>query len=203
MMSFLCSRTSPTYRQKILRLDESTPEALKLARYVEAFIRSAALNRRAKGTWMVITGPTGIGKTHALRHAKTFLSTHAVDFWSNNLWPSIPSTLFGTWSRIVAFERADWDNWVYDLRSAQMVFLDDVGSETDKFKTGEPAERFRIVLEICEKRFLLVSMNVSPTLWASAWDARVNSRLQRAVCLDLTNAPDFRTNIKTQTINTL
>ena len=84
-----------------------------------------------------------------------------------------------------------------------MVFLDDVGSETDKFKTGEPAERFRIVLEICEKRFLLVSMNVSPTLWTSAWDSRVNSRLQRAVCLDLTNAPDFRTTIKTQTINTL
>ena len=203
MMSFLCSRTSSTYRQKILRLDESTPEALKLARYVEAFIRSAALNRRAKGTWMVVTGPTGIGKTHALRHAKAFLANHAVDFWSNKLWPSIPCTLFATWSRIVSFERVDWENWLYDLRSAQMIFLDDVGSETDKFKTGEPAERFRIVLEICEKRFLLVSMNVSPTLWTSAWDSRVNSRLHRAVCLDLTHAPDFRTTIKTQTINTL
>ncbi len=176
----------------MIGLNETAPLSNRLAKFIEAWIKAAASNKRDKGTWMVISGPPGAGKTHSLKAARRFLENHNVDLWHECYWPSPPAILWATWSRIIALERDEWDDWLYDLRRASIVILDDVGSEVDKYKTGEPAERLRVALETCERRWLLMSTNLRPDKWASAFDQRVNSRLQPAVTLDMTGAIDFR-----------
>ena len=195
MAEYLCHSES-TFRRRVLQMDESTPEAHRLAKYVEAFTRSAALNRRTKGTWMFVSGPTGIGKTHAMRLARRFLDHNAVDLWSQGYWPAVPAVVYATWSRVVDLEREEWDEWLYDLRRAKIVFLDDVGSEIDQYKSGRPIERLRLALEASESKFLLCTSNVPSERRSEAWDARVVSRLQRAVCLELPTGVDYRVRAK-------
>ena len=177
-------------------MDESSPEAHRLAKYVEAFARSAALNRRTKGTGMFVSGPTGIGKTHAMRLARRFLDHNAVDLWSQGYWPAVPAVVYATWSRVVDLDREEWDEWLYDLRRAKIVFIDDVGSEIDQYKSGRPIERLRLALEASESKFLLCTSNVPSERRSEAWDARVVSRLQRAVCLELPMGVDYRVRAK-------
>lgn len=197
--SRLLIKNCQAFRAKVIGLDETAPLPHKLAKFVEAWIKAAATNKREKGTWMVISGPPGAGKTHSLKAARRFLENHAVDLWHECYWANPPSVLWATWSRIVALDRDEWDDWLYDLRRASIVILDDVGSEVDKFKTGEPAERLRIALETCERRWLLMSTNLRPDKWAAGFDQRVNSRLQTAVFLDMTGANDYRPNRKANT----
>jgi DNA replication protein DnaC len=175
-------------------LDENVPGAKRLAMFTERWIKAAALNKRDRGTWMVLAGPPGVGKTHALKAARRFLENHAIDLWHECLWSNPPSVLWATWSRVVALERDEWDDWLYDLRRASVIILDDVGSEVDKYKTGEPAERLRVALDIAEHRWMLISTNLMPGQWSTAFDRRVHSRLQPAVILEMIGSTDFRSN---------
>jgi chromosomal replication initiation ATPase DnaA len=177
-------------------MDETTPQARKIARWTEAWLKAAGADRRTGTTWLVVSGPTGIGKSHAMRKAFRFLVNHNVDLWAAGFWKSPPSPMLMTWSRVVDLPREDWEDWVYDLRRSAFVFLDDIGSEVDRFRSGEPAERLRVALDICEKKWLMVTTNATPTNWATVFDARVRSRLERAASLDLTGASDFRVKAK-------
>lgn len=192
----LSIRDSEAFRAKVIGLDESAPLPKRLSRYVEAWIKAAAMNRRENGTWMVISGPPGVGKSHSLKAARTFIASHAVDVYGE-FWKAPPSVVWAAWSRIIELDDDEWTDWLYDLRRAQVVILDDVGSEIDRFKTGAPAERLRVALETCESRFLLISTNVRSEQWAANFDERVKSRLHRAVVLDMTGAEDYRPKLKT------
>lgn len=188
--------TQPQFREKVLGLDERETPGRRIALHAESWIKAAGRNKRDRGTWLVISGPTGIGKSHALRRCRRFLANHAIDFWAEGLWPSVPAVVFAVWSRVCELPRDEWDEWLYDLRRAAVVILDDVGSEVDRFRSGEPAERLRVVLEECGAKWLAISTNADPKTWESTFDARVVSRLNRAACLDLTGAKDYRPRLK-------
>lgn len=177
-------------------MDETVPAGRRIALFAEAFVKAAGRNKRDRGTWLVIAGPAGIGKSHALRRCHLFLANHTVDFWDAGLWAKVPGTLTATWSKIVDLPRDEWDDWLYDLRRASFVCLDDVGSEVDRYRSGEPVERLRIALEACESKWLLVTTNATPAQLKTVWDARVASRLTRAAVLDLTGSADYRPRLK-------
>lgn len=191
----LSIRDSASFRAKVIGLDETEIMPKRLARYVEAWIKAAAMNRRENGTWMILSGPPGVGKSHSLKAARTFIANHAVDVYGE-FWKSPPSVVWAAWSRIIELDDEEWTDWLYDLRRAQVVILDDVGSEIDRFKSGAPAERLRIALETCEGRFLLISTNLRPDKWTGGFDERVKSRMERAVLLDMTGASDYRPRLK-------
>lgn len=180
----------------MLGLDETHPPGRRIALTCESWIKAAARNKRDRGTWLVVSGPTGIGKSHALRRCRRFLANHAIDLYSEGLWPSVPAVVFGVWSRVCELPRDEWEDWLYDLRRAAVVILDDVGSEVDRFRSGEPAERLRVTLEECGAKWLAISTNAAPDVWETNFDARVVSRLNRAVCLDLTGSKDYRPRLK-------
>jgi hypothetical protein len=192
----LSTPTQPKFREKVLALDESETPGRRIALHAEAWIKAAGRNKRDRGTWLVLSGPTGIGKSHALRRCRRFLANHAIDFWSEGLWPSVPQIVFAVWSRVCELPKDEWDDWLYDLRRAAVVILDDVGSEVDRFRSGEPAERLRVTLEECGAKWLAISTNAGPENWETVFDARVCSRLNRAACLDLTGAKDYRPSLK-------
>jgi len=192
----LSIRDSAEFRAKVIGLDESDPLPRRLSKSAEAWIKAAATNRRDNGTWMVVCGPTGVGKSHALRASRDFMVNHAVDLYGE-FWTCPPSVIHCAWSRIIDLDDEEWDNWLYDLRRSHVVILDDVGSEVDRFKSGAPAERLRITFETCERKFLLISTNLRPDRWVEAFDERVKSRMMRAVTLDMTGATDWRPRKKT------
>lgn len=177
-------------------MDESTTAGRKLAVFAESFLKAAGRNKRDKGTWLVIAGPTGIGKSHTLERANQFVANHAVDFWHEGFWRFIPRTTSAVWSRVVDLPRDNWENWLRDVRESAFVFLDDVGSEVDRFKSGEPMERLRVTLEACDGKWLLMTTNAAPAQWRATLDARSVSRLSRAAVLDLSGAEDYRPKLK-------
>ena len=191
----LLVRDNPIFRQKVLGLDESHAKTKKMSRWAEAFLKAAALNDRSNGHCMILAGPTGTAKTHVLRKVFRFLSSNAVSLWETKSWPMdrIPSPCFAVWSKVVALQHDTFEDWFSDAERASWILLDDIGSEVDKFKSGEPTERLRRVMELGRTRWMLISTNVLPTKWVTTFDARVASRLSAAKCLDLSGVPDYRT----------
>ena len=187
----------PLWRRNVLALDETAPGAAKLARWAEAWIRKAANNAPPKGgsKWLALYGPAGVGKSHAMKRARRYLSSMAIDLWALvPEWrgPRVPATCDATWSDVCALDREDWQDWLQDVKRAAWVFLDDVGSEADRYRSGEHVERLRVVLDACESKWLLMSTNVEKTRWRAIYDARTADRMNKAATLDLSGAESYR-----------
>lgn len=189
----LSSRDDMDFRRFFIRLDETThPKVAAIARWTEAWIKAAATNdAAAKSKWMVLSGSPGCGKTHAIKAAYRFLRDH-----NGMLWPryyrSPVNVVCYTWSRIVGLGPLSWNDIEEEVRAAKIVLVDDIGSEVDRYKSGEPAERLRSFLELAAPKWLAMTTNVLRKDFAHTFDARVQSRLERAVCLDLVGVPDYR-----------
>lgn len=182
------------FRAKWLKLKEDHhPRARKLACWTESWIKAAAANKRPVGRppWVIFAGKTGTGKSHALKAAYRFMRAHSGAMWPK-FWKHPVSLKFVVWSKAVAFERYAWDDFEEEIRGSDMVFVDDLGSEIDRFKSGEPAERLRLFLDLAKTKWMLVSTNIPREDFPKAFDARVVSRLEAAQTLDLSEAPDFR-----------
>ncbi len=109
----------------------------------------------------------------------------------------LPRVVAVHWAQVAspeAVDRREWDDWLRDVEEASMVILDDVGTETDAYKSGIPRERLCHVLNRCENKFTWINTNISPDQWANKWDARVEDRLLAGKLVEV-NAPSFRSEI--------
>lgn len=164
-----------------------------MAKWAERFIKRAATNDSAGKRWMAFIGKSGTGKTHAASRIYHFLRAHNVDLWSLRYYPTPPSAHWIRWSAAIDLGPLGWGDLLEDLHRSKFIFLDDVGSEVDKYKSGLPAERLRTALEICKNKWLFLTSNLTRDRFGKAFDARVLSRLEQAAVLDCSDAPDFRT----------
>lgn len=137
---------------------------------------------------VILTGPAGVGKTHTMK---------AVYEWMRNLpwtmlkehWKITPTAKWKEFSRHMEDDRFQRDASM----SHMAMFIDDVGTETDRFKTGEGIEELRLLLDERQKRgWTMMSTNVPPAEWARRWDDRVADRLFRGwTIIDLWNTPSW------------
>lgn len=198
LMTSLSGKDCPKFREKVIGLDESHPSVRTLSRWAESFVRKAALNDRTKGsTFMALSGPVGTGKTHVCRNVAAFLQSQAVNLLFTPGWAHskrVPACKFSVWSRIAESGPLSFDDWMEEASESQWIVLDDVGSETDKYKSGEPVERLRRALDLARTRWMLVSTNVPRAKWPQCFDARVADRLLAAKCLDLSGVESYRRN---------
>jgi len=183
----------PDFRAKWIGLDETHHARIAtLSKWVERWIKAAAKNEKpVKTQWMVLAGRTGTGKSHCLKAAYRFFRAH-----SGSLWPKFyktpPGLKYIVWSKVVALERYCWEDFEDEVRSSRILFVDDIGSEVDRYRTGEPAERFRTFLDACKGRWLLGSSNIARNDFSRTFDARVLSLMETAAFLDLSDVPDYR-----------
>lgn len=188
----------PKWRRHHLDIDETHhPKFVALARWAEWFIKRASMNDRSKGHQLVICGSVGTGKSDVSRSVKRWFHSFSVDLWAERRWSHPPKLRLIEWSEVVENEHdSQFENAIYDIEEADIVILEDVGSESDRFKSGQNVSRLRRALSKCENKWLLVNTNFAKDKWPEKFDVRVADRLEAAHCLDMTGVPSYRSKLR-------
>lgn len=164
----------------------------------EAFCRHAIRNTNRRLKWLIVGGMTGCGKTHAAKRISRRFKDCRTWAWEKRFWPAVPNAEFWRWQEIADMEEADWKRvWeeiagVGQVRGIDLLVLDDVGAETDRFKSGVPGARLQQVMDSMEHRWLMITTNVPKDQWADRWDKRIASRMEASSYISLFNVPDYR-----------
>jgi DNA replication protein DnaC len=185
----------PEWRDRIFHLDQHHPDVDELAGWGEWFIRRAFNDDRSEGTWLVLSGPPGCGKTHVARKVKRYLKDYAFDRYIQKGGPRLPNIEFCDWPRLAEMaDDDDFQNASSDLLEADIAVLDDIGSETDRFRSAASNSRLRSILNVLEKRWLLVTTNIPKKRWNEVFGNRVGDRLNEAKYFNGENIPSYRGN---------
>ena len=102
--------------------------------------------------------------------------------------------MFLDWPKIASAK--DWvfeDVCENELWDARFVIIDDIGAESDRYKSGEPATRLLRVLNRLEKKWLFVTTNVAPSMWRETFDQRIADRLLGGAYVSMFEVPSWRT----------
>ena len=168
------------WQQRRLALDAAVPGAQEAADAVEAWCRRFARNAR-EGRVLLLSGPFGCGKTRCLAAARRYVRDVRMSIWPEP-WPHPPNLHSVNWADFVR-EITELDNpdARTDLLEADVMFLDDIGSEEDRFKSGSATRVIGDVLGRIhdEKKFAVITTNIAPDGWKARWDGRVEDRLLR------------------------
>jgi len=142
--------------------------------------------------WLTILGPSGVGKTLALKQAFRLLSRN------EHLWeiPTISGTRFARCAHIVPGE--DLTDWSApkDFGSYDLLYIEDIGAGAtgDKGSGAVLASRVTELLQYRTGRWTMMDANLSRKLIAQQLDPRIASRLKRdgSILLELSSdIPDF------------
>jgi DNA replication protein DnaC len=129
---------------------------------------------------MALVGQRGCGKTHCAEKLYRFASSASVTLYRDLLlWPHPPRIEFVEWASICFLDSTAFREWLNGQEGTDLIFIEDLGCELDRFKSKEPTERLREVLNLMKNRYVFATTNVPPERWASVWDLRVADRLMR------------------------
>ena len=175
-------KPSADWRAKWLRLDEAAhPEVARLALAAEQFAKRLANNDRSGPRLLVLGGRNGVGKTHVARAIHRYFNAVALDCVTRGNWrcESVPHSVFSEWAELAECEPGRsapaWDT----ATGADVLVLDDVGADVDRFKSGLPVANLARMLNARERRWTVVTMNHPPSAWVDRFDKRVADRLHR------------------------
>jgi DNA replication protein DnaC len=78
-------------------------------------------------------------------------------------------------------------------KGLDLMFLEDIGPEVDRFKTGEPTERLRELFNVMKNKWMVVTTNVPVADWEKRWDGRIMDRMLRnSVIVDMSGVPSYQ-----------
>jgi hypothetical protein len=160
---------------------EATPAAQVIADSVQAWCSDVYHNRRDHRLLMV-TGPFGTGKTMALKGAARFVRGVYMDVWPR-FWDHPITPIVVPWPQFSEDYERGKTGMYDDIIKSDVVFLDDVGAESDRFKSGVKTELLGNLLSDLAPRFVLITSNIEPRHWREKWGGRVEDRLNRNAAL--------------------
>lgn len=176
-------------------MDESHhPSVLQMTKAAEWFVLKMR-GPELKPHTLVLSGSTGCGKTHIARKINAFSGSYGVDIILKKKifhW----SSCWIDWPRIAeADDEEDFLEMVRRIDESSIVFLDDVGSESDRFKNGVPASRLRRVLVDCKRKWLVMTCNFGMQQMLDRYDARVADRFQAFQWVEAGTVPSYRSKL--------
>jgi len=170
----------------------------RLSEWAGYFVRRTIQNERSGGTWLILEGPTGTGKTHTGKFCARVFNDWVWDCILSGAgkWNGArkPSAVVLNWSRFcLASERESGAQWrLEEVLEHDVIVLDDVGAEADRFRSGSSKAQLRDFLEACSTKWLLISTNIPKSKWLDAFGARVQDRLMVAKRFDTSGIPSYR-----------
>lgn len=165
------------WQQKRLGLDVTAPAVQEMAEEAEHFAGRWFRNHPTPAV-LVLVGPSGVGKSHTAEAVVRFANQAGHAAWEQGHWKNlVPSSAFYRWPEIAdAFKRGEY-GVVDDMMGLSLIVLDDIGAEHDPSRNA--MDKLCQVLSRREKRFTLVTTNISPDVWPERFDVRVADRLFR------------------------
>lgn len=124
-----------------------------------------------------------------MSHGADILLSKGLSHWSS-AWIN--------WRNIAeADDEDDFKDAIYEVRECSLLIIDDLGSETDRFKSGIPMSRLRQFLAEIEKRWIVITSNQTLAELTGRYDSRVVDRLRSFEWLELGEIPSYRPGLKT------
>lgn len=160
-------------------MEVTSQEVQNLADEACTWRKRFAQNKKERGQHFLICGNSGTGKTHVSERLYRWCRSVAISLWDMSFWPKPPRVEMFEWSKVVFLNADEWKRWLDDRGDTGVLFLEDIGAEVDRFKTGEPTERLRELLNDFKHRWMFITTNVMPEKWSAKWDERVADRLLR------------------------
>lgn len=164
----------------------------------EQFVRSCLRDLRNNGTWMVLAGNTGCGKSHVADRIRHYYDTRRITAWDLG-WlgaaTSLPSAAWVHWPAACELRDDAFAEWFEEASGARLVIIDDFGAESERFRNGANDSRLLRVLEVCDPRrgrWLFSTTNVPPAEWSTRYDQRIADRLRSANRMSLFEVPSYR-----------
>lgn len=190
--------TSREWRASNLGLDESNPKIATLAECCERFVRSCLRDIRDRGTWFVVSGQTGCGKTHCAEAIRRYYDTRRISCWSMG-WlgtaTHVPAPIFAHWPAICELNDIAFAEWFEDVGPARLVIIDDFGAESERYRNGANDSRLLRVLEACDPRhgkWFFGTTNIPRFEWTNRYDQRIADRLRSGAHIGLFDVPSYR-----------
>lgn len=166
------------WQRRWLGMDATGPDIQRMADEVQRFAFRFYKNEQGPKL-LVLVGDTGRGKTHCAKRLSAWAGHVAISAWEAGKWRRPPTIAFHEWSTIAAKDQQEWFDWIQVNSEEDLLIIDDIGTETDRFKSREPVERLRLLLSRRESKWTVITTNISPDEWRNTWDARVEDRLLR------------------------
>jgi len=145
-----------------------------------------------EGRLLVLWGPNGVGKTHVAKAVHSWVS----QVGASKMFLRAPGVVepimseFRRWPALLdLLKNGNWEA-TDDLFNAAVLILDDVGAAHDPSRLG--TDKLCQLLSHREKRWTLVTTNLSSKQWPEVFDRRIASRfLRNSIVIDLSSVPDF------------
>lgn len=186
----------PQWRARYIGLDRGHPTVERLALAAEWLAKSYLENDTTHGDALMIAGNTGCGKTHAAKKVLAYVSARQISAWAAGKLGAVDhlgAPAFIRWDKAAELGDHEWKDLIDgDVKPARLVILDDIGSDTDRFKSGVPARRLKEVLDVSERKWLLVTTNIKRSDLKDQFGQRVADRLTRCRYLEMFEAPSYR-----------
>lgn len=128
---------------------------------------------------LILSGIFGCGKSHCLHAAHRYIGKIYMDVWP------------GAWNHGINYTCIDFPRFAWEIETnenlehyddvvaADVVFIDDIGAEEDRFKSDSATRILGDLLGALEKKFVMIATNIAPSGWKARWDGRVEDRLLR------------------------
>lgn len=166
------------WQRKWIDLEVRTAEIQVMADEVSGWAKRFFNNVRERRI-MTIIGLVGVGKTHTAEKMFQWAKAISITAWDGGNWPHPPRIEWVEWGKVAFLDHKEFQRWMDGTFDIDLLFIEDIGAEVDRYKSGEPTERLREVLNEFKNKWIFITTNVFPEDWKIKWDERVADRLMR------------------------
>lgn len=131
---------------------------------------------------LTIAGESGVGKTLVLSRLYAWCGGMRITAWEKGGWKGNPPLIWKVyWPDLVSSyqDQGRWDDLLPSLSEPSLLFIDDVGKESDRYKSGDNKRILLSVLSHRQYKWTFITTNKHPSNFPKDWDFATEDRLYR------------------------